>query len=120
MTIRLLGCIVLGIVFLSAAFFSLGSLMRWKLKNDFLCGARELSDRINTIADQDAGSSFTMRISIPDGCTLLIENRLVIACTWGDNFSFEVRQDVSKTLLPEGEYQVMLHKRENGVDILVS
>jgi hypothetical protein len=119
MTIRLLGCIVLGIIFLSFASFSLGSLMRWKVKNDFLCSARELSDRINTIADQDAGSSFSMRMRIPNGCTLLVENRLVIAYTWGDDFSFEVRQNVPKILLSEGEYQVTLHKGENGVDILV-
>jgi len=120
MVIRLIGYMVMGVVFLSVVALSVEQLMRWKLKNDFFGDVQKLACLINAMADQDVNSRYDLSIRVPPGGIVSADNRRLSACCQQENLSFELRCPVSSFVIREGEYLVSLRRREEGVDVHAS
>lgn len=117
-SLKFLAGIILALILIGTALQLKGKITKSteieELKND----TKELAEIANSLSSQEKGSQKPYRLQIPADCKIMFENNSV-KMVYQKTYSFNTNIEITGKTLINGEYRLLIRKKEEKVQVFV-
>lgn len=114
-TLNYIAYVIFAVLFVSIAFAIYVQYQQGAAEQEFRLKAEELSERIEALGNQSAGTVDYFDISVPSNCELRFADNLVVISIGGGSENFQVGVPVSGQTFTEGKLNFKLVRTEDWV-----